>query len=48
VSTDADAAVWGDLLIQSKHVGAIRQGGPANSQSHTVAPGAARLEKKHL
>ena len=38
-ATNADAAVWGDLLIQSKHVGAIRQGGPSNSQSHTVAPG---------
>lgn len=45
-ATNADAAVWGDLLIQSKHVGAIRQGGPANNQSHTVAPGTGQAVEK--
>ena len=39
-ATNADAAVWGDLLIKSKHVGAIRQGGPPNGKTHTVPPGA--------
>ena len=46
MATDADAAVWGDLLIQSKHVGAVREGGPANGQSHTVAPGSGQAVEK--
>ena len=38
-ATNADALVWGNLLIQADHAGVIRQGGPANSATHSVAPG---------
>ena len=38
-ATNADALVWGNLLIQADHAGVIRQGGPVNSATHSVAPG---------